>query len=93
MAIYRNSMQITGSILQAVQDKDRNGAPITVIMQKANIAHPRLVKFISNLTHNGLMNKVEHDGKHTYIITDKGIEYLTHYRKFESMAQSFGLEL
>lgn len=93
MKQYRNSMQITGSILQVAQDKDRQGVPITVIMQKANLPHPRLVKFLTNLTANGLMNKVEHDGKHSYIITDKGIEYLTHYRKFENMAQSFGLEL
>lgn len=90
---YRNNMQIMGSILQTAQDKDREGVPITTLMSKANLPHPRLLKFLTNLTGNGLMSKIEHDGKHTYIITNKGIEYLNQYHKFENMAQSFGFEL
>jgi predicted transcriptional regulator len=46
-----------------------------------------------NLTGSGLINKIEFDGKHTFVITQKGRQYLETYEKFANVAQSFGLEL
>lgn len=93
MKSYRNSTQIVSKILQVAQDKDRNGVHITTLMTKANLPHPRLVKFLDNLTGSGLINKIQFDDKFTFVITEKGINYLKEYKKFEDMAQSFGLEL
>jgi len=45
------------------------------------------------LTGTGLINKIEFDGKHTFVITPKGRQYLESYVKFTKVAQSFGLEL
>lgn len=93
MKQYRNSMQITGSILQVAQDGDRAGVPISTIIRKANLPYQRLNKFLDNLTGNGLMVKITEDNRHAFIITEKGIKYLDQYKKFADIAGSFGFEL
>jgi len=45
------------------------------------------------LTGAGLMNKIEFDGRHTFVITEKGRQYLESYQKFSDLAGSFGLDL
>lgn len=84
---------IMGSILQATQDKGRDGIPVTNLMTKSNLPHPRLKTFLEKLCGSELINKIEVKGKHTFIITPKGILYLQEYKKFSSIAESFGLEL
>ncbi|KKM80641.1 hypothetical protein LCGC14_1337910 [marine sediment metagenome] len=86
-------MQICESILQAAQDKGRDGIKVTTLMNKANLPHPRLTGFINKMMGSELINKIETDGKHTFIITEKGILYLAQYKKFSSIAESFGFEL
>ncbi|MEK6929920.1 MAG: winged helix-turn-helix domain-containing protein, partial [Thermoproteota archaeon] len=49
--------------------------------------------FLENLTGSGLINKIEFDNKNTFVITEKGRQYLESYAKFASIAESFGLEL
>jgi len=93
MKQYRNSLQITGSILEATKNKGRDGIQVTTLMTGANLPHPRLTKFLHNLCGTGLINKIKFDGKNTYVITEKGIQYLDHYQKFADIAESFGLEL
>jgi len=45
------------------------------------------------LTGSGLINKIEFDGKNTFVITQKGRNYLESYEKFSNFAESFGLEI
>ncbi len=93
MVSYRNSMQIVGDLLTATEQSGQEGIKTTALISKANLSHSRLSKLISNLTGNGLINKIEFDGKHTFVITQKGRQYLDSYVKFSSIAESFGLEL
>ncbi len=93
MASYRTSMQIVGDLLSATQLSGQDGIKTTTLLSKANLPHSRLSKFVSNLTGAGLINKIEFDGKHTFVITQKGRQYLETYVKFANVAQSFGLEL
>jgi len=93
MASYRTSMQIVGDLLTATEQSGQEGIKTTNLLSKANLPHSRLSKFISNLTGNGLINKIEFDGKSTFVITQKGRQYLETYVKFANVAQSFGLEL
>jgi predicted transcriptional regulator len=90
---YRSSQQIIESILQPAQDCGREGIPITKLMAKSNLSYIRVNEFITKLTGTGLMNKIEFDGKNTFIITEKGRLYLQEYQKFQSIAQTFGLDL
>jgi len=93
MASYRTSMQILGDLLSATEQSGQAGIKTTALISKANLPHSRLSKFLSNLTGSGLINRIEFDGKHTFVITPKGRQYLESYVKFANVAQSFGLEL
>jgi predicted transcriptional regulator len=86
-------MQIVGDLLTATKQSGQEGIKTTNLLTKANLSHSRLSKFLSNLTGAGLINKIEFDGKHTFVISQKGRQYLETYEKFANVAGSFGLEL
>ena len=86
-------MQIVADVLDATQQSGQEGIKTTSLLTKANLSHSRLSKFMENLTGAGLINKIEFDGKNTFVITSKGRQYLDSYMNFSSIAGSFGLEL
>jgi len=93
MVAYRTSMQIVADLLTVTQLSGQEGIKTTSLLTKANLSHSRLSKFLNNLTGAGLINKIEYDGKNTFVITSKGRQYLESYANFSSIAESFGLEL
>ena len=93
MPNYRTSMQIVGDLLTATQDSGEEGIKTTRLLAQANLSHSRLSKFLENLTGSGLINKIEYDGKNTFVITPKGRQYLESYMQFSDVAGAFGLEL
>ena len=93
MVAYRTSMQIVADLLTVTQLSGQEGIKTTSLLTKANLSHSRLSKFLNNLTGAGLINKIEYDGKNTFVITSKGSQYLESYANFSSIAESFGLEL
>lgn len=86
-------MQIVADLLVATDQSGQEGIKTTSLLTKANLSHSRLSKFVENLTGAGLINKIEYDGKNTFVITSKGRQYLESYTKFQNIADSFGLEL
>ncbi len=86
-------MQIVSELLTATDQCGQQGIKTTSLLTKANLSHSRLGKFIDNLTGAGLINKIEYDGKNTFVLTPKGRQYLESYQKFSNIAESFGLEL
>ena len=93
MVSYRTSMQIVADLLTATEQSGQEGIKTTSLLTKANLSHSRLSKFLENLTGAGLINKIEFDGKNTFVITAKGRQYMESYLKFSNIATSFGLEL
>lgn len=93
MAPYRTSMQIVADLLTATDQCGQEGIKVTSLLTQANLSHSRLAKFIENLTGAGLVNKIEYDGKNTFVITSKGKQYLESYKRFHDIAESFGLDL
>lgn len=93
MVSYRTSMQIVADLLTATEQSGQQGIKTTLLLTKANLSHSRLSRFLENLTGSGLINKIEFDNKNTFVITEKGRQYLESYAKFASIAESFGLEL
>ena len=93
MASYRTSMQIVGDLLTVTKESGQDGIKTTALISKANLSHSRLSKLLTNLIGTDLVNKIEFDGKHTFVITQKGRQYLELYQKFSTVAESFGLEL
>jgi len=86
-------MQIVADLLVATEQSGQEGIKPTHLLTKANLSHTRLSKFVENLTGAGLINKIEYDGKNTFVITPKGRQYLESYEQFSNFAGSFGLEL
>ena len=93
MVNYRSSMQIVADLLVATEQYGQEGIKTTHLLTKANLSHSRLTKFIENLTGAGLINKIEYDGKNTFVITTKGRQYLESYKQFSNFTGSYGLEL
>ena len=93
MAGYRTSMQIVADLLVATDQSGQEGIKTTSLLTKANLSHSRLSKFLENLTGAELINKIEFDGKNTFVITPKGRQYLESYKNFADIAGSFGLDL
>lgn len=93
MVNYRSSMQIVADLLVATEQYGQEGIKTTHLLTKANLSHSRLTKFIENLTGAGLINKIEYDGKNTFVITSKGRQYLESYKQFSDFTGSYGLEL
>jgi len=93
MVVYRTSMQIVADLLVATDQCGQEGIKTTSLLTKANLSHSRLEKFVKNLTGAGLMNRIEYDGKHVFVITQKGKQYLESYKQFSDLAGTFGLEL
>ena len=93
MVSYRTSMQIVADLLTVTEQSGQQGIKTTSLLTKANLSHSRLSKFLENLTGSGLINIIEFDNKNTFVITEKGRQYLESYAKFASIAESFGLEL
>ncbi|RNJ76321.1 MAG: transcriptional regulator [Nitrosopumilus sp. H8] len=86
-------MQIVADVLTATQESGVDGIKTTSLLTKANLSHTRLAKFIENLSGAGLINRIEFDGKNTFVITTKGKQYLESYAKFAGIAESFGLDM
>jgi predicted transcriptional regulator len=86
-------MQIVADLLTATDQCGQEGIKITTLLTQANLSHSRLAKFIENLTGAGLVNKIEFDGRNTFVITSKGKQYLESYKRFHDIAESFGLDL
>lgn len=86
---YRNTTQILVEVLQVTNCN----VGITELCQKTNLPYNRLQHFVRNLTSSGLINKIEVEGKKTFIITENGRTLLEEYKKFDDIARSFGLEL
>ena len=93
MVVYRTTVQIVADLLVATDECGQQGIKTTSLLTKANLSHSRLEKFVKNLTGAGLVNKIEYDGKNTFVLTERGRLYLEEYRRFSTLANSFGLEL
>ena len=91
MVAYRTSMQIVADLLTATEQYGQEGIKTTSLLTKANLSHSRLAKFLENFNGAGLINKVEYDGKNTFILTTKGRQYLESNKKFSRISEYFGL--
>jgi predicted transcriptional regulator len=93
MTNYRNTTQILSDVLLITNSGDRNGVAVTKLCHKANISHGRLKKLLGKLTETGLVNKIEYDGKHTFVVTPRGKMFLERYRQFADFADAYGVEM
>ena len=92
--MYRNKQQINQTILDTVLISGTNGISITPLLRQSNLPFGRATGFINKLVQNNLMNEVNVDkNKKVFIITERGKMFLEEYKKWDTISQSFGLDL
>lgn len=95
MVTYRTQVKIVADVLLVAKD-DTNGAKgvgISTILRKANISYSRLAKLLGELVSSGLLVEIPQVRGSRYQISDRGIEFLQAYSRFEQFTEVFGLRL
>ncbi|MDA0756223.1 MAG: winged helix DNA-binding protein [Crenarchaeota archaeon] len=95
MGPYRNQIQIVGDILVAAEELtiDQDGAPITKLIQKANISHSRISKILTNLVSQGLLEQVDSKQARRYKISMSGKDFLREFKRYSEFTDNFGLSI
>jgi predicted transcriptional regulator len=87
----RSTLRIYLDIITAV--KDLQNAKPTHILNRANLSHDRLVKFLDQLLSHGLI-EVRTEGENKfYVITTKGVQFLIEMQRADEFVAGFGMSL
>lgn len=89
---YRSQIRIFADILNAI-GKEKGNAKPTHILYGANLSHDRLVKYLTQLKEQCLIEETGASDKTTYSLTDRGIEFLKEFRKISQFAEAFGFAI
>ncbi len=76
MGNYRGRLDIIADILSVVKDKAKK----TQIMYQANLSFKVLQRYLAEIVGASLISF--DDGDNSYLLTEKGLEYLTAYQKY-----------
>jgi predicted transcriptional regulator len=75
MPYVRSRLEITCDILLFIKNEEEEAKP-THILYKANLSPDLLKKYLGKLMRDGLINRIEKDGKARFKITEKGLKFL-----------------
>ena len=87
----RSTLRICLDIIIAV--KDLQTAKPTHILNKANLSHDRLVKFLDQLLSHGLIEMRTEGENRYYVITTKGVQFLIEMQRADEFVAGFGMSL
>jgi predicted transcriptional regulator len=85
----RSKIRIYLDILRAVENGGK--AKPTHVLQKANLSHDRLTKYLGELVEKKLVSENEDNGNRYYSLTEEGIKFLNELKRAESFVSGFGL--
>ncbi len=88
---YRSEMGIMGDILNVTMEGGRQGAIVSAISRRANLSHYAVIEKCEKLSTAGLVQTVRTDKNRLYTITEKGIEFVQEFRKFQSLLDALNL--
>ncbi len=61
------------------------------MLQKANLSHDRLTKYLGELVEKKLVSENEDNGNRYYSLTAEGIKFLDELKRAENFVSGFGL--
>ncbi len=94
MQQYRNRLKIISDVLSvALMSGQEGGASTSILMRRSNLSYRGLEQLLKQLLSAGLMLAKQEERGIRYVVSEKGCEYLAHYRQFETFADSYGLHL
>lgn len=92
MSRKRDRLEIIHDILHVIREKGEKVKP-THILYKSNLSHQRLQEYMKELMEKQLIEeKLLKKNKKTYILTDKGYNYLADYQRIREFMESYGLD-
>ena len=90
---YRSKVRILADMMRAIQSEGEDGAGPTKILYAANLSHDRLTQYIDELLEKELITELADGDNRSYLLTEKGREFLLEYRKIERFSQAFGIDV
>ena len=85
---YRSKMGIISEILGVTMDAGRGGAIISSIARRANLSHYAVTEKCQKLIDAGMVESTTNNRNHTFVVTEKGIQFFQEMQKFIEIAQS-----
>ena len=79
MGKKRNRLEVIKDILEVIRNKSGRIKP-THILYKSNLSYQMMEEYLSELIGKGFIEEKKKDKGKTYLITEKGINYLQQYR-------------
>jgi len=92
MSDRRSKILIFRDMLRTIQRKDGKAKP-THILYGANLSHDRLKNYLGKLMEDGFIEKKIENGHSYYIITIKGREFLSGFKKIQEFSEAFGIDI
>jgi predicted transcriptional regulator len=91
---YRSKMRILADMMRAIQGEGDEGAGPTKILYAANLSHDRLTQYLEELLEKELINVLDSDGANkSYVLTEKGRDFLREFVRVERFSEAFGIEI
>ncbi|TFF96043.1 transcriptional regulator [Candidatus Thorarchaeota archaeon] len=91
---YRSKMRILVDMMRVIQSEGESGVGPTKILYAANLSHDRLTQYLEELIQKELINEISDDEENrTYLLTEKGREFLREFVRVEKFSEAFGIEI
>ncbi len=90
MSKKRNRLEIIKDILEVIKNRSGKVKP-THILYKSNLSHQMMEQYLSELMEKDFIREGKLGNGKTYLITEKGFNYLNKYRMISEFTDSFGL--
>lgn len=90
MSTKRSKIEIIYDMLNAINEK-RGSIKPTHLLYKSNLSHNKMKEYLAELVRQNLIAEEEKEGKKSYLITEKGTEFLTEFKRIKKFSESFGL--
>ena len=90
MNLRRTKIEIIHDILKSIQEKGGKIKP-THLLYKSNLSHTKMKEYISELKKKEMILEELDDDNRYVKITDKGLKYISEYKKIMEFSDSFGL--
>jgi len=85
----RTKIETIYDILVTIKAEDGRVRP-TRLLYKSNLSHNKMMEYLSELMEKGMVYEEEEKGKKYYVITEKGVEFTSEYRRMRNFLGSFG---
>jgi len=91
---YRSKVRILADMMRAIQAEGELGAGPTKILYAANLSHDRLTQYLDELVEKQLVTvQGQDENNRSFLLTEKGREFLTEYKRIERFSQAFGIDV